>query len=498
MSKQLLLVVKAVSAEKDVAEDVVFKALEHALVTATKKRCEDDLDVRIAIDRDTGEYSTFRRWTVMELPEAGELEFPDQEFSLEQAKEKSPELEIGDVYEEPMKSLVFGRIMAQTAKQVIFQEIRKAERERVAQSYEDRMGQIISGVVKKTTRDSIILDLGENAEAVLKREYMIPRENMRTGDRIRVYLFSVKSASRGPQLLVSRTHKEMLMELFKIEVPEIGEEVIQVKAAARDPGARAKIAVKTNDGRIDPIGACIGMRGARVQAVSNELNGERVDIILWDDNPAQLVISALAPAEVASIVVDEDSNTMDIAVAEEQLAQAIGKGGQNIRLASELSGWTLNIMTEADFAAKAETESQDVLQTLQETLEIDEDVAALLVEEGFASVEDIAYVSEEELLAIEEFDEDIVEELRNRANDYLLTQALVDDDAQQPADDLLALEGMLPELAKMLAKNEIVTQEDLAECAVDELLEIEGLDIDAKLAADLIMLARAPWFETNS
>ncbi len=378
---------------------------------------------------------------------------------------------------------------------MIIQKVREAERAKIARQYTHRIGQLIIGVVKKVTRDSVTLDMGENAEGILLREEMIPREAFRTNDRIRAYLFDVRDDRRGPQLLLSRTRPKMLVELFKIEVPEIGEEVIEIKAAARDPGSRAKIAVKTNDGRIDPIGACVGMRGSRVQAVSNELGGERIDIVLWDDNPAQLVINAMAPAEVSSIVVDEESHSMDISVDESQLSQAIGRSGQNIRLASELTGWNLNVMSEADMSKKHENESLAHKQEFMDKLDVDEDIADVLVSEGFTSLEEIAYVPKEELHAVEEFDEDVADELQRRASDYLLTQEIANQEGKQegaPAADLLALASMTPDLAQQLTNNGVGTQEDLAEFAVDELVEILG--IDEELAAKLIMEARAPWF----
>jgi N utilization substance protein A len=390
---------------------------------------------------------------------------------------------------------VFGRIAAQTAKQVIVQKVREAERAKVVELYRGRIGQIISGSVKKVTRDNVIVDLGNNAEALMARDQLIGRETFRMGDRVRALLAEVRTESRGPQLFLSRTDPQMLVELFKIEVPEISEEVIEIRAAARDPGSRAKIAVKTNDGRIDPIGACVGMRGSRVQAVTGELNNERVDIVLWDDNPAQLVINAMAPAEVSSIVVDEDRHAMDVAVSDENLAMAIGRNGQNVRLASELTGWTINVMSEEDAAAKQQDEMGDVVQTFVDALDIDEEFAQMLVEEGFASLEEIAYVPLDEMLAIDGLDEDIVEELRTRAKDKLLNQALAAEeqlDNSEPAQDLLDMEGMDTHLAFVLASRGIITMEDLAEQAVDEISDIEGLS-DEK-AAELIMTARAPWF----
>ncbi|HCE40078.1 transcription termination factor NusA [Alloalcanivorax profundimaris] len=495
MNKEILLVAETVSNEKGVSRDVIFEAIESALAAATKKRFkEEDVEIRVQIDRVSGDYRTFRVWHV--VPDEDLFEFGRQ-LTLDEAHEQDESLQIGDTYEEEVESEAFGRIAAQTAKQVIVQKVREAERRQIIEEYRDRIGELISGVVKKASRDSIVLDLGANAEALITREHMITRESVRQNDRLRAYLMGVNEENRGPQLFASRACPEMLIELFKIEVPEIGEELIEIKGAARDPGSRAKIAVKTNDQRIDPVGACVGMRGARVQAVSNELAGERIDIVLWDDNPAQLVINAMQPAEVASIVVDEESHTMDIAVEDESaLAQAIGRSGQNIRLASELTGWELNVMTIDEAENKQQQEAEQALETFMEFLDVDEDVAAVLVEEGFSTLEEVAYVPTEEMLAIEGFDEDIVEALRQRAKDALLTRALVSEEKfeqAEPADDLLNMDGMDRDLAVEMASKGIVTMEDLAEQAVDDLLDIEGMDEER--AAQLIMTARAPWFE---
>jgi N utilization substance protein A len=495
MSKEILLVVETVSNEKGVAKDVIFEAVETALATATKKRFpNEDADIRVSINRHTGAYDTYRRWTVVADED---FEFPGRHMTLDEAHEHDSKYNFGDVYEEKIDSIEFGRIAAQTAKQVIVQKVREAERAQIADAFLDKLGQLVSGTVKKVTRDNIILDLGSNAEALLPREELIPKETVRVGERVRGVLASVNKESRGAQLFVSRTRPEMLIELFKIEVPEIGEEIIEIKAAARDPGSRAKIAVKTNDQRIDPVGACVGMRGARVQAVSNELGGERIDIVLWDDNPAQFVINAMSPAEVVSIVVDEESHSMDIAVEEEQLALAIGRGGQNIRLASELARWELNVMTVKDAEAKQRQESESYVKVFMDQLGVDEELAGILVDEGFTTVEEVAYVPKDEMLNIEGFDEDLVDELRGRAKDALLTRALVDEEqiesGHTPADDLLGMEGMDKTLAYALAKVGIVTMEDLAEQAVDDLVGVEGLD--AEKAAKLIMTARAPWFQ---
>ncbi len=500
MSKEILLVVEAVSNEKGVSEEIIFDALELALASATKKKYSEEAEFRVSIDRKTGNYETFRTYLVVETEE--EIELQGVEILPEQAKTIDPSAEVGGYIEEPVDSVEFGRIAAQAAKQVIVQKVREAERAQVVEEYQDRVGEMLNGTVKKVTRDSIIVDLGGNAEGVIPRSNMIPREMVRMNDRIRGILVAVEPEARGPQLVISRTCPELLIEVFKIEVPEIGEEVIEIRAAARDPGSRAKIAVKTNDGRIDPVGACVGMRGARVQAVSSELSGERVDIVLWDDNPAQFVINAMAPAEVASIVVDEEKQMMDIAVEEDQLAQAIGRGGQNIRLASELAGWTLNIMTVDEAGNKEQEEIQGFIQGFVNDLDVDEELAVLLVEEGFTNVEEVAYVPKEEMLAIEGLDEDIVNELRARSEDVLLTKALAKEESlgdKEPAEDLLELEGVSREMAFILANNGITDREELAEQAVDDLLEIEQLEgLDEESAGQLIMTARAHWFEEDA
>lgn len=494
MSKEILMVADAVSNEKGVSREVIFEAIESALATATKKLPgNENIDCRVSVDRKTGEYQTFRVWTVV-ADEA--FEEPDAQLTEEDAREKSSELNIGDTWEESIPNVEFGRIAAQTAKQVIVQKVREAEREIVISQYKDKVGKLVSGTVKKVTRDNVIVDLGNNAEALLPRVQMIPRETFRMGDRLRALLMEVKAEPRGPQLILSRTSPRMLIELFKIEVPEISEEVIEIKAAARDPGSRAKIVVSTNDGRIDPVGACVGMRGSRVQVVSNELANERIDIILWDDNPAQLVINAMAPAEVASIIVDEDSHTMDVAVAEENLAQAIGRMGQNVRLSSELTGWTINVMSEAEAAVKQQQESTTYIDLFVQALDVDEEVAEVLVAEGFTSLEEIAYVPIDEILAIEGFDEEIANELRNRAKDALLTQAIASEEdlsSANIADDLLTMEGMDDTLALALARKGILDMEALAEQSIDDLMDIEGMDEER--AGQLIMTARAPWFE---
>ncbi|WP_067868157.1 transcription termination factor NusA [Neptuniibacter marinus] len=492
MNKEILLVAEAVSNEKEVPKEVIFEAIEVALATATKKRYDEEADIRVVIDRATGDYETFRRWLVVTnevVPALG------TELTMQEAEEIDTALQPDDIHEEQVESVKFGRIAAQTAKQVIVQKVREAERAKVVELYRDRQGELISGSVKKVTRDNIIVDLGNNAEALLPRDQLIQRETFRMGDRVRAVLLEVRSEGRGPQLIMSRACNEMLIELFRIEVPEISEEVIEIRAASRDLGSRAKIAVKTNDGRIDPVGACVGMRGSRVQAVSNELNGERVDIVLWDDNPAQLVINAMAPAEVASIVLDEETHSMDVAVASENLAMAIGRNGQNVRLASELTGWELNVMTEEDAQNKHQTEVGSVIGQFVDHLDVDEDVAEVLVGEGFTTLEEVAYVPVDEMLEIDGFDEDIVNELRKRAKDALLNLAIANEeqlDKAEPAADLLEMEGMDKHLAFILAAQGIITMEDLAEQSIDDLIDIE--DLDEERAASLIMTARAPWF----
>ena len=492
-SKEILLVVEAVSNEKDVNPEVIFGALEAALATATKKKHGVDIDVRVDIDRETGEYDTFRRWTVVE---DDAVEDPLTETTLSAAQHEEPETELGDYVEEQIESIEFGRIAAQTAKQVIVQKVREAERAKTVEAFRDRVGELITGVVKKITRDYIYLDLGSNAEAVIQRDEMMPRETVRAGDRVRGLLYNINDENRGPQLFVSRPRPEMLEELFRIEVPEIGEQVIEIKGAARDPGSRAKVAVKTNDKRIDPVGACVGMRGSRVQAVSGELGGERVDIVLWDENPAQFVINAMAPAEVASIVVDEDSNSMDVAVEADNLAQAIGRSGQNVRLASQLTGWELNVMTVEDLNKKHEEENAKVLDLFTAGLDIDEEFASVLVDEGFTTLEEVAYVPASELLAVEGLDEEMVEELRNRARAFLTTRALANEESlegAEPTEALLNLEGMSKHVAYVLASRGVTDLEELAEQGTDDISDID--ELDEEKAGALIMAARnIVWF----
>ena len=496
MSKEILMVAEAVSNEKGVDRAVIFDAMEQALAMATKKRYEENANIRVSIDRESGNYESFRWWEVVADDVLAEL---GTQLTTEEAEECDATLQVGDIYEEAVDNVEFGRIAAQIAKQVIVQKVKDAERELIVDRFRHRVGELLSGTVKKVTRDHIIVDFGDNAEGILPREELVGREIFRVNDRTRAILQSIREETRGPQLNLSRSVPEMLVQLFQIEVPEISEGIIEIKSAARDPGQRAKIAVKSKDARIDPVGACVGMRGSRVQAVSNELDEERVDIVLWDDNPAQLVINAMAPAEVESLIIDEDAGSMDVAVNEENLAQAIGKGGQNVRLASELTKWTINVMTTEDAAKKQEAESSDVVAILMEALDVDDDVATVLVDEGFTSVEEVAYVPLDEMKAIDGFDEEIAEELRARAKDALLTRALASEEkltSKEPAEDLLAMDGMTKQLAEQLCAIDVVTMEDLAEQAVDDLLVIDGLDADK--AGQLIMTARAPWFEEET
>jgi N utilization substance protein A len=493
MSKEILLVVDAVSNEKGVSKDVIFEALEAALASAARKLTNDERDVRVTIDRATGDYATFRRWQV--LADDAEIEFAESQLLLGEAKKINPEVEVDGFIEEPMENAEFGRIAAQTAKQVIVQRVREAERAQVVEAYSNRTGELVNGIVKRVERGNVYIDLGGNAEAFISQRHMIQGETVRPGERLRAYLFEVREEVRGPQLFASRTIVEFLVALFELEVPEIGQELISIMGGARDPGRRAKIAVRSNDRRTDPIGACVGMRGSRVQAVSNELAGERIDIILWDENPAQFVINAMAPAEVASIVMDEEKQSMDIAVEESNLSQAIGRGGQNVRLASELTGWSLNVLTIEQAVQKSEEESRSILERFMKRLDVGEDVASILVQEGFSNIEEVAYVPESELMEIEEFDEEMVQEIRRRARDALLTQMIAKEevlDENKPAADLVELEGMTERLAYRLAEKGVRTQEDLAELSVDELTEYDEMTDEA--AAALIMAARAPWF----
>lgn len=495
-NKEMLLFIQSVADERGVDRDVIFEAVEAALAATAAKSYKENVLMRVSIDKTSGDYKTFRRWEVVPDEMVALHEFPAQIIALSKAKTLDEKYNVGDFIEEPAANPDLHRIGAQQAKQVMSQKVGEAERAKIISQNEDRIGTLMIGTVKRVTRDHLILDMGENAEGLLLREDMIPREAFRVNDRVRVYLKDVRREKRGPQLSLSRITPEFLMELFKIEVPEIGEEVITIMGAARDPGSRAKIAVKTNDGRIDPIGACVGMRGARVQAVSNELAGERIDIILWDANPAQLVINAMSPAEVVSIVMDEDTHTMDLVVSDEQLSQAIGRSGQNVRLASELTGWMLNVMSEKDASEKEVAESTQVRDTFVKKLQLDPTVADLLIADGFATLEEIAYASPDELKAIQGVDAAVVEDAQRRASDLLLTQELLGEtdmnEKTKPAEDLLSVEGVTAELAEKLAENGIITRDDLADQSVDELCELLGLE--EAIAGKLIMSARAHWF----
>ncbi|MDP2155168.1 MAG: transcription termination factor NusA, partial [Sulfuricella sp.] len=486
---EILLVVDVMSREKNVSKDVIFAALELALASATKKRFHEDVDVRVDLDRDTGEYSSVRLWHV--VPDDA-VEFPERQIGLTEAKVRDPEVELDGYIEEALEPVEFGRIGAQAAKQVILQKIREAEREQILNDFLERKEYLVTGTIKRMERGNAIIESGR-IEALLPRDQMIPKENLRIGDRVRAYLSRVDRAGRGPQLILSRIAPEFLVKLFDLEVPEIEDGLLEIKSAARDPGVRAKIAVKSNDQRIDPIGTCVGMRGSRVQAVTSELAGERVDIILWSPEPAQFVINALAPAEISSIVVDEEKHSMDVVVEEEQLAQAIGRLGQNVRLASELTGWALNIMTEEEADKKNQEESSAIISQFMQKLDVDEEVAGILVQEGFGTLEEVAYVPLSEMLEIESFDEDTVNELRSRARNALLTEAIASEEKMEaPSAELLAMEGMDDETARALASKGVVTMDDLADLAVDDLVEMTGMD--SERAKELIMTARAPWF----
>ena len=490
MSKDILLVVDAVSNEKGVSREVIFDALECAIATATKKSYEDNVDIHVHIDRHSGEYQAFRRWQVVSNDAKEAIE-----TNLEDARKNNADINEGEFVEETIESVSFGRIGAQTAKQVIVQKIREAERAKVVENYKDRQGELLNGIVKRIERGSIILDLGDNVEAVILREDMIPRETVRLGDRLRGYLQSVRSEPRGPQLFLSRVAPELLIKLFDMEVPEIGEHFLEIINAARDPGLRAKISVTAKDPRIDPIGACVGMRGSRIQTISNELTGERVDIILWDENPAQYVMNAMSPAEVVSIVVDEETHSMDVAVREEQLSQAIGRNGQNVRLATELTGWNLNIMTESQASEKYEQETKTIVQLFMDDLEVDKEIAEVLLQEGFSSLEEVAYVPFNEMLNIEEFDEELVQELRTRAKDTLLTRAIASEEQADKISELSTIDGINQQMIQVLEKHGIVSIDDLAEQSVEDLMVLDG--IDEANAGKIIMTARASWFDNQ-
>ena len=489
MSREILLLVDALAHEKNVSKAVVFTALEMALASATKKHFREDIEVQVKIERDTVNYRCFQSKQV--VPD-DEVENSFRQIGFSEALKLNAEIELGGFIEEPIETLEFDRIGAQAAKQVIFQKIRDAEREQNLNDFLDRKEYLISGTIKRMERGNAIVESGR-IEAILPRDQMIPKENLRVGDRVRGYLQRVDRTSRGPSLVISRISPEFLIKLFQLEVPEIEEKLLEIKAAARDPGSRAKIAVKSNDPRIDPIGTCVGMRGSRVQSVITELTGERIDIILWAEDPATYVVNALAPAEISSIVVDEDKHAMDIVVNDENLAQAIGRGGQNVRLASELTGWLLNIMTEDESQKRNEEETSAISKLFMDKLDVDEEVATILVEEGFSSLEEIAYVPLEEMLEIEVLDEETITELRDRASNALLTAAIATEEKiERVTEDLLALEGMDIQLVRELAAKGINTQEELADLAADDLVEMTGIDIER--ANQIIIKAREPWF----
>ncbi|NBX00255.1 MAG: transcription termination/antitermination protein NusA [Methylophilaceae bacterium] len=490
MSREILLLVDALAHEKNVDKEVVFSALEYALASATKKRFVDDADVRVQIDRETGEYDSFRRWTLLTDDEA--LENPGAQMYADDERAEGKEISEENTFEDPLESVEFGRIGAQAAKQVILQKVREAEREQILDDFLARKEFLVTGVIKRMEKGNAIIEVGR-IESLLPRDQMIPKENLRVGDRVRAFLLRVERTGRGPQLILSRIAPEFIIRLFELEVPEIEDGLLEIRAAARDPGLRSKIAVKANDQRLDPVGTCVGMRGSRVQAVTGELAGERVDIVLWSMEPAQFVINAMAPAEVSSIVVDEDAHSMDVVVDEEQLAQAIGRMGQNVRLASELTGWTLNILTIDEAAKKNEEEYTKTRQLFIDKLDVDEEVADILVQEGFGTLEEIAYVPVAEMADIEAFDEDTINELRKRARAALLTDAIAkEENAGEASADLLGMEGMDDETAHLLASKGVSTMDDLADLAVDDLVELTNMDADRAKA--LIMTARAPWF----
>ena len=490
MSREMLLLVDALAREKNVNKEIVFGALEMALASATKKRIHDEADVRVSIDRNTGNFESFRRWQVV-----ADEEYVNEylQVPVSDARKDDPEVDAGDYLEEPLEPIDFGRIGAQAAKQVILQRIRDAEREQILNDFLARKEHVVSGTIKRMERGNAIVEAGK-IEALLPRDQMIPKENLRVGDRVKAYLLRIDRNARGPQIILSRTAPEFVIKLFDIEVPEIGDGLMELKACARDPGLRAKIAVKSNDPRVDPIGTCVGLRGSRVTAVRNEIGGENIDIVLWSADPAQFVIGALSPAEVSSIVVDEDKHAMDVVVDEDNLAIAIGRSGQNVRLASELTGWTINLMTQDESAKKSEAEHAVTRVMFMEKLDIDEELADLLIDEGFSTLEEVAYVPLAEMLEIEGLDEELVNELRNRARNVLLTEAIATEEKLEGvSDDMINLEGMSKEIAAKLAENGVKNRDDLAELAVDELVEMTG--IDESRAKELILKARAHWFE---
>ncbi|WP_288920884.1 transcription termination factor NusA [uncultured Ottowia sp.] len=494
MNRELLMLVEAISREKNVDRDVVFGAVEAALAQAAKKLYEGDVDMRVAINRETGDYETFRRWHV--VPDEAGLQLPDQEILQFEAREQIPDIEVGEYIEEPVESVSIGRIGAMAAKQVILQKIRDAEREMLLNDFMSRGEKIFSGTVKRMDKGDILVESGR-VEGRLRRSEMIPKENLRNGDRVRAMIMEVDLTLRGAPILLSRAAPEFMVELFRQEVPEIEQGLLEIKSCARDPGSRAKIAVVSHDKRIDPIGTCVGVRGSRVTAVTNELAGERVDIVLWSEDPAQFVIGALAPANVSSIVVDEEKHAMDVVVDEENLAIAIGRGGQNVRLASELTGWKINIMDAAESAEKQAAETGSIRQLFMEKLDVDEEIADILIEEGFTNLEEVAYVPLQEMLDIEAFDEDTVNELRARAKDALLTLEIArEEKVEAVAEDLRGLEGMNADLLAALAEAGVRTRDDLADLAVDELTDITGQTEDEARA--LIMKAREHWFSDEA
>ena len=487
MSREILLLVDALAHEKSVSREIIFEAVEEALASATKKKHKDAIDIKVEIDQETGEYKTYRKWTILPVDL---LEDEETQISLEDERAKG--LVENDILKEPIESVEFGRIGAQAAKQVILQKVREAEREQILNEFLARDEKLVSGQIRRMERGNAIIEIGR-IDAVLPREQMIPKENLRIGDRVRAIVMEVDRGIKGPQLILSRVSPEFLIRLFELEVPEIEEGLLEIMAASRDPGLRSKIAVKANDQRLDPVGTCVGMRGSRVQAVTGELAGERVDIALWSMEPAQFVINAMAPAEISRVMVDEDKKSMDLVVNEDQLAQAIGRSGQNIRLATELTGWELNILSEEESDQKTKDEYTNVSQLFIEKLDVDADIADILVHEGFSTLEEIAYVPIDELLQIEAFDEDTVNELRSRASAVILKEAISNEEKiKSPADDLLNMEGMDSDTAKLLASKSIITMEDLAELAADELIDI--VKMDEERAKQLIMTARAPWF----
>ena len=488
MSREILLLVDALAHEKSVSKEIIFTALELALASATKNRFTEDADVRVAIDRETGAYDSFRRWTIV----SDEQGIENAAAEIYSDNERAEGLDVGDTVEDPLESIAFGRIGAQAAKQVILQKVREAEREQILEDFLSRDESLVTGVIKRMEKGNAIIEIGR-IEALLPRDQMIPKENLRVGDRVRAYLSRVERTGRGPQLILSRIAPEFIVRLFELEVPEIEDGLLEIKAAARDPGLRSKIAVKSNDQRLDPVGTCVGMRGSRVQAVTGELAGERVDIILWSMEPAQFVINAMSPAEVSSIVMDEDTHSMDVVVNDEQLALAIGRNGQNVRLASELTGWTLNILTEEQAATKNQEEYSNVSQLFMDKLDVDEEVADILVQEGFSTLEEVAYVPLAEMSEIDAFDEDTINELRSRARAALLTEAIAKEErVEAAAEDLLTMDGMDDATAHLLASKGVTTMDDLAELAVDELVDLTSMHVER--AKTLIMTARAPWF----